>query len=68
MNCPVKVRHQSNFYGGFFMGKVSVEQRIQSVLENIMSRKIPIYLFISFKGTTSMPFLSNLTNMQRCMG
>lgn len=50
------------------MGKVSVEQRIQSVLENIMSRKIPIYLFISFKGTTSMPFLSNLTNMQRCMG
>ncbi|WP_291753407.1 helix-turn-helix domain-containing protein [Lysinibacillus sp. UBA5990] len=31
MNCPVKVRHQSNFYGGFFGGKVSVEQRIQAV-------------------------------------
>jgi hypothetical protein len=29
------------------MGKVSVEQRIQSVLENIMSRKIPIYLSVS---------------------
>jgi len=31
MNCPVKVRHQSNFYGGFFMAKVSAEQRIQAV-------------------------------------
>ncbi|GEM_PF-3961095 len=28
MNCPVKVRHQSNFYGGFFMAKVNAEQRI----------------------------------------
>ncbi|WP_412759238.1 transposase, partial [Lysinibacillus capsici] len=31
LNCPVKVRHQSNFYGGFFMAKVNVEQRIQAV-------------------------------------
>ncbi|MFA1737252.1 transposase [Lysinibacillus fusiformis] len=31
MNCPVKVRHQSNFYGDFFGRKVSVEQRIQAV-------------------------------------
>ena len=31
MNCPVKVRHQSNFYGGFFMAKVNAEQRIQAV-------------------------------------
>ena len=31
LNCPVKVRHKSNFYGGFFMAKVTVEQRIQAV-------------------------------------
>ena len=31
MNCPVKVRHKTNFYGGFFMVKLTVEQKIQAV-------------------------------------
>jgi transposase len=32
MICPVKVRHQSNIYGVFFMAKFTEEEKIQSVL------------------------------------
>lgn len=31
MNCPIKVRHKSNFYGVFFMTKFSVAQKLQVV-------------------------------------
>ncbi len=61
LNCPVKVRHQSNFYGGFYhvVGSNDKEEKIKkSHPRKVTLKKISVWMivipsiggFIAFTG------------------